>query len=170
MKVNMKEVMQKAHNLAKKFEGDYAARLSLALKIVWSLVKKGISYVIKSKKVNKWSKEGHNRLYIDGVLVSYFGKDMKSKEVKFSGYYDLNKKSAVRTGGHASFKEEIFAAIKEIGMNYKEENKVVSINTGSKFFPARFRGVDSETGEYFAAGDMIFYCEANGGYCKADNF
>lgn len=35
----MKEIMIKAHKIAKTLEGDYSARLSMALKLVWEEVK-----------------------------------------------------------------------------------------------------------------------------------
>lgn len=42
MEINKKEVMQKAVELAKKMEGDWIARMALALKMVWALIKKGV--------------------------------------------------------------------------------------------------------------------------------
>lgn len=42
MKINKKEVMQKAVALAKKMEGDWIARMKMALKAVWALIKKGV--------------------------------------------------------------------------------------------------------------------------------
>ncbi len=54
MKVNMKEVMQKAVKLAKKMEGDWIARMKMALKAVWALIKKGAKKMVKVEVMYGW--------------------------------------------------------------------------------------------------------------------
>lgn len=51
--MNMKEIMRKAHRIAKKMEGDYVARMSYALKEAWDFYKRRASRnatVIKTVK------------------------------------------------------------------------------------------------------------------------
>ena len=60
MKINKKEVMQQAVELAKKFEGDWIARMKMALKTVWAMIKKGgkkVMEFIGSEKQIKWAKD-----------------------------------------------------------------------------------------------------------------
>jgi hypothetical protein len=42
-----REMMIKAHEMARKMVGDYSARLSLALRTLWAAVKKGLKKMIK---------------------------------------------------------------------------------------------------------------------------
>lgn len=39
----MKKVMKKAVELAKKMEGDWIARMKMALRMAWAIVKKGVT-------------------------------------------------------------------------------------------------------------------------------
>lgn len=168
--MNKKQIMKNAVGLAKKMEGNWNARMKMALKIVWRLAKKGVAYEIVEKKENEWKKHGHHRIYIEGKMIAYFEgfRGIEFKEITFSGYYNaLNGKVAMQ-GGNASFKDEIFAALREIGKSFKPvETKQSNVIEG--FFPAKFSGRDAETGERFDAGDYIFYCESNQGYCLAHN-
>lgn len=63
---NLKEVMTRAHKLAKTFTGNYQARLSLALKIAWASVEKGAKHVLEltgSEKQIKWAESIREKLY-----------------------------------------------------------------------------------------------------------
>lgn len=69
MKVNMKEVMTKAVQLARKMEGDWVARMKLALRIVWNNIKKGVKKAMEfigSEKQVKWAKDVYQKS-IDNV-------------------------------------------------------------------------------------------------------
>ena len=60
MKINKKEVMKNAVKLAKKMEGDWIARMKMALKTVWAMIKKGgkkVMEFIGSEKQIKWAKD-----------------------------------------------------------------------------------------------------------------
>ena len=95
-------MMVEAHKLAKEMEGDYQARLSLALRQLWKKKKggdrmrskksivKGVERVLKgvnSKKTftcSRWQKHGKDRLYINRSN----GNNKKSV-----GYIDLDNPS-----------------------------------------------------------------------------
>jgi len=162
-----KRVMRRAVNLAKKFEGDWQARMSEALKISWKFEKQETVTKIVSEKANEWKKYGHHRIYVDGTAIVYVDAwgTIKSRTVNFSGYYDVNKKQAVMEGGNSTYKEEIFEAINTVAKNFEPVQKTTSTN----FIIAKFGGYDAETGETIEAGDPIFYCEASNGYCLAHN-
>lgn len=60
MKIDKKEVMKNAVKLAKKMEGDWIARMKMALKTVWAMIKKGgkkVMEFIGSEKQIKWAKD-----------------------------------------------------------------------------------------------------------------
>src|SRR5690625_317160 len=83
-----KQVMTKAIRLAKGFEGDWVARMKLALRMAWVIVRKAATVVTKTiedwaqevreafeeealmVKVNVWEKYGKRRLYVN---VGYEG-------------------------------------------------------------------------------------------------
>lgn len=100
----MKEVMVRAHQIAKDLEGDYIARLKMALAVAWKefkekstktvrqLVEDAIDVAVEEKGAddyfwNTWEKYGKKRIYIS--LVWYKKKGGVSKEIK-CGYLDLN--------------------------------------------------------------------------------
>lgn len=142
--------------------------MSMALKISWGLERKETVTVVTESNANEWKKYGHHRIYVTGKMVVYVDAwgTIKTREKNFSGYYDLNKKRAVKQSGDSDFKEEIFEAIKYVKNNFTPAKKD---NVIKGFFQAKFPGRDAETGEKFDVGDYIFYCPANGGYCLLHN-
>ena len=110
-RAELKNVMQRAHEIAReKLEGDYMARMSLALKMAWAEVKREI--VIRrleealkeheggrfnhSYELNRWTKYGHDRLYINRTN----GRNSKSK-----GYIDLKEMTlgTFKAGGDVEY-------------------------------------------------------------------
>jgi len=94
-RAELSKIMQRAHEIAREeLEGDYMARMSLALKMAWNEVKKEIAIcrleeALKKHEggrfrhayeLNRWKKYGHDRLYINRTN----GRNSKSK-----GYIDL---------------------------------------------------------------------------------
>jgi len=97
-----KQVMTKAVRIAKTFEGEWVARMKMALKMAWVIVKKSATNTLKTienwkqelvdafeeealfVKVNTWEKYGKRRLYInvgfDGI--GYVEVDEHSNYVK----------------------------------------------------------------------------------------
>ena len=60
MKIDKKEVMKNAVKLAKKMEGDWVARMKMALKTVWAMIKKGVKKAMEfigTEKQIKWAKD-----------------------------------------------------------------------------------------------------------------
>lgn len=60
MEINKKEVMRNAVKLAKKMEGDWIARMKMALKMAWAMIKKGgkkVMEFIGTEKQIKWAKD-----------------------------------------------------------------------------------------------------------------
>ena len=111
-----KEVMKMAVKMAKKMEGDWIARMALALKAAWAIAKKGSSIVLKSYTAKEWKNYGKHRLYIEGdmnVLVDNFG-NIVARKVNFKGYYDFDEKCFVRQSGKGNYREEIFEAMRSI--------------------------------------------------------
>lgn len=49
--------MNKAVELAKKFEGDWVARMKMALKMAWALIKKGVGKMKGTDKQVKWAED-----------------------------------------------------------------------------------------------------------------
>lgn len=60
-KKTLRQVMKRAHELAKKMIGDYAARLALALKIAWKEVKEMAEKMIGTPKQVAWAKDIRDR-------------------------------------------------------------------------------------------------------------
>lgn len=71
-----REVMVKAVAMAKKMEGDWIARMALALRTVWAMVKKStkatmeqVAEMIEEKadnvEVNIWERYGKRRIYVN---------------------------------------------------------------------------------------------------------
>lgn len=54
-KLNMKKVMKEAVKLAKKMEGDWIARMKMALKTIWAMVKKETETMKNKLPLNKTS-------------------------------------------------------------------------------------------------------------------
>ena len=75
----MKQIMKRAHELARKMEGDYAARLALALRQSWrearqpkELADEVVFKFDTGKQVetirlnlNRWTKYGKDRIYVN---------------------------------------------------------------------------------------------------------
>ena len=59
--MNLRAIMKRAHELAKGMEGDYRARLSLALRIAWKEAKEGMEkelpQLLGSPKQVKWAED-----------------------------------------------------------------------------------------------------------------
>ena len=101
----MKKIMIRAWEIYRTLEGDHRAKLALALRQAWKEAKKESPESIIEKlqaqglKVTRWSKYGHDRLYVSGFHYS--------KEY----YIDLNRMVAVpNRPGTASDIENHFAA------------------------------------------------------------
>lgn len=99
----MKRVMTKAVQLAKKFEGDWVARMKMALKMAWSIVKRTVEVNIKKPielikerlehfydgmEFDIWEKYGKSRIYVNDVRVKtgYFDFDQDGNIQKW--YFD----------------------------------------------------------------------------------
>jgi|SRR5690625_5178969 len=92
MKINKKEVMQQAVELAKKFEGDWIARMKMALKTVWAMIKKGVKKVMEfvgSEKQVAWAKDIYPKA-IDKIEEVIKDKEIeeyaRKKELRSKGY------------------------------------------------------------------------------------
>jgi len=53
---------------------------------------------------------------------------------------------------------------------FKKYQKRLTRNYEVKYIRAKYDGFDAETGEPFKAGELIFYSDVHGGYCRADNY
>lgn len=166
----MGNVMKRAVKLAKLFEGDWQARMSLALKISWKLEKGKVAYSVMKSNQNEWRSYGHHRIYVEGEIIAYFDAwgTIKTKHLNFKGFYDVKKEVAVKQGGDSRYEDEVFAAINESSERFNSKEKT-SASTGIGFIRAQFDGYEAETGEAINEGDLIFYCGANDGYCLAHN-
>jgi hypothetical protein len=117
----LKQIMKRAHEMARNFEGDYQARLALALRIAWKeqkeekemtkeeLIAKVKKAIVEENKrpnnrfdhtysVTRWQKYGKDRLYIN--------RNNGNRE-KGQGYFDLAKmKSQLDMApGHQLYRE-----------------------------------------------------------------
>jgi len=111
-----KQVMAKAVAMARKMEGDWIARMALALKAAWAIVRKSVKRpieVIKQKLENSfnkptlgtdlshltfniWEKYGKSRIYVNGTNVNgYFDFDQDGNIQKwfFDCGYDFSMKN-----------------------------------------------------------------------------
>ena len=122
MKINKKGVMQQAVRLAKTFEGDWQARMKLALKTVWAMIKKeeenmdvvnGFEIVERNYKVNGWQKYGHKRVYFEGYFIFNDHEVNAQKRVTFKGYFDAIKGKVVYQKAQARYEDFIKAVIKD---------------------------------------------------------
>lgn len=122
MKINKKGVMQQAVRLAKTFEGDWQARMKLALKTVWAMIKKeeenmdvvnGFEIVERNYKVNGWQKYGHKRVYFEGYFIFNDHEVNAQKRVTFKGYFDAVKGKVVYQKAQARYEDFIKAVIKD---------------------------------------------------------
>lgn len=92
----LKEVMKRAHELAKQMEGHYVARLALALRQAWTEIKNGLETIASrikdaarkedgvSLQANVWEKHGKRRIYFNeyATKLGYFEFDANGKFVK----------------------------------------------------------------------------------------
>lgn len=122
MKINKKEVMKQAVRLAKTFEGDWQARMKLALKTVWAMIKKeeenmdvvnGFEIVERNYKVNGWQKYGHKRVYFEGYFIFNDHEVNAQKRVTFKGFFDAIKGKVVYQKAQARYEDFIKAVIKD---------------------------------------------------------
>lgn len=82
--MNKQEIMKRAHELAKGFEGHYHARLALALRQAWAEAKSAasqpkvlpreISFVYEGRtketvrlRLSRWTKYGKDRIYVEEI-------------------------------------------------------------------------------------------------------
>lgn len=77
--IRMKQIMKRAHELARKMEGDYAARLALALRQAWREARQPkelpseVTFKFDTGKqvetirlnLNRWTKYGKDRIYVN---------------------------------------------------------------------------------------------------------
>lgn len=127
-----KQVMIKAVELAKRFEGDWVARMKMALKMAWALIKKSAQRPIEMIKnelekdfskpavgvslahltLNIWEKYGKSRIYVNASNVNgYFDFDQDGNIQKwyFDCGYDyqvkeeLNATAELMKNGHLNF-------------------------------------------------------------------
>ena len=110
-----KEVMVKAVEMAKKMEGDWIARMALALKAAWAIVRKDVKRPIEILKdkleesfskptlgtdlshltFNIWEKYGKSRIYVNAATVNgYFDFDQDGNIQKW--YFDCGYNFDVR--------------------------------------------------------------------------
>lgn len=117
-----KQVMTKAVALAKKMEGDWQARMKMALKMAWAIIKneskktmEEVADIIRNKvygvQVNVWERYGKRRIYVnksfkDTVAMLEFDQDDNYIGPKYS---DLDVFGARQAGW-----EDEFVAVKEI--------------------------------------------------------
>lgn len=122
MKINKKEVMKNAVKLAKKMEGDWQARMKMALKTIWAMIKKeddnmdvvnGFEIVERNYKVNGWQKYGHKRVYFEGYFIFNDHEVNAQKRVTFKGYFDAVKGKVVYQKAQARYEDFIKAVIKD---------------------------------------------------------
>jgi len=111
-----KQAMALAVKLAKKMEGDWTARMALALKTTWEIVKNGAAVQIVESSAKEWKNYGKHRLYIRGrmiITVNSWGNPIH-RRVDFEGYYDFDRQTVVRTGGKDNYRAQIFEALEQI--------------------------------------------------------
>lgn len=81
--MDKREIMKRAHQIARTLEGHYHARLSLALRMAWveakaasqpkqlphevSFVYEGRSREVVTLRLNRWTKYGKDRIYVEEV-------------------------------------------------------------------------------------------------------
>ena len=72
MKYNVKDIMKRAHEIAKALVGDYAAKMSMAMKQAWAEAKKAtaktgktVEEYLASLGLKVWEKNNHRRIYIN---------------------------------------------------------------------------------------------------------
>lgn len=105
-----REMMVKAHKMARKMVGNYSARLSLALRELWASIKKGVKKVVEkitkeslagkaqewiekrvmwsgkcTVKTSDWTKNGNDRTYV--TIRNYTNAGNLKHELK-CGYLD----------------------------------------------------------------------------------
>lgn len=122
MKIDKKEVMKNAVKLAKKMEGDWVARMKMALKMAWAMIKKeddnmdvvnGFEIVERNYKVNGWQKYGHKRVYFEGYFIFNDHEVNAQKRVTFKGFFDAIKGKVVYQKAQARYEDFIKAVIKD---------------------------------------------------------
>lgn len=104
--MNKSNLMSRAHKIAKTLVGDYSARLSMALKMVWAEVKKGVKKMVEligSEKQIAWAKD------IKKDIISMLEIRITNPEENRETYLKIGKKFGVPSG-----KENIIKGVKEI--------------------------------------------------------
>ena len=157
MKINKKEVMQKAWEIARegveKFGGKVKEYFAKALKIAWAIVKKeenqmdkvnGYEITERNYTVKGWQKYGHKRVYFEGYFV--FNDIVKGNKVgvrvNFKGYFDAKKGKAVYQKAPARYEDFIKAVLRDevnavvVSMNNSNNND----NEGERDFGMIYEG------------------------------
>lgn len=93
-----REMMIRAHGLAKTMVGNYSARLALALRQLWASLKKGVATVVEligSEKQVKWANDIREKFMADVAKLEEFSSYLEEKNVecnakrgKNAGWYD----------------------------------------------------------------------------------
>lgn len=134
--MNKKFIMKKAVAMARKMKGDWNARMALALKEVWRMVKKAQEKNKAEKEemnFNEWAKYGYHRVYFEGkfsykdIVRNGITNELVEVDiyVHIKGFYDVEKgyikfdKCAARYEEIA--KDYIYAKLSEMKFNLKAE-------------------------------------------------
>ncbi|TMZ69987.1 hypothetical protein EMG21_28135 [Klebsiella pneumoniae] len=109
------------------------------------------------------------------------------KKVDIRGFEDFFKYTEMSIEEKIAATDELIRRIreKELKTRHGEFMDLLSINKEAKkalkpnkpttkkhgnYIVAKYRGFDAETGERIEVGELIRYCEVNGGWVKADNY
>lgn len=139
--MNKSNLMSKAHKIAKTLIGNYSARLSLALKMVWAEIKKGVKMVemIGSEKQVKYAQDLKEtvKLTAEKILEKMASKNLdhnNPKVVEFVEYIKYANNAVqeledaemvirtckwISTKTHQAYSNSIVSFV-DLGQNYKE--------------------------------------------------
>lgn len=129
--MNKSNLMSKAHKIAKELVGDYSVRLSIALKMVWAEIKKGVKKMVElvgTEKQIAWAEDIRSNYLetLERIIEGVKAEDIKSiKLIWRECKEEISSKIKDKTT------PEVAKAALEIIMEIK--NKIENTDSAKKF-------------------------------------
>lgn len=158
-KVDLRKIMKKAHELARKMVGDYAARLTLALRQVWKELKNMILPELKgTDKQVKWAND-IRKIFVENVDAALeMAKKLIEEEIESEKEYVRNNKNKDDKEARYYVKkaERLIPKLEEeYGNLIKTAKSVATEKTEAKFWIENFKNLTSKFSKTTPVGELL---------------
>lgn len=153
MKADLKKIMKKAHELAKKMVGDYAARLALALRQVWKEVRNvGLPELKGTEKQVKWANY-IRKVFIENVdSAMEIAKKLIEEEIESEKEYVRKNKDSQRYVKRA---ERLIPKLEAEYANFVKTVRSATERTEAKFWIENFKNLTSQFSRTTPVGEIL---------------